>query len=1001
MERQRLVRNWAEYRMAWGRSRSRPGDAPREGGCLAAAPSPPRRAIVNRTAQWWSGNRLTTLAQALQGGDVNALAWDATGQALVLQAAAFTAADWQPPCRAGPMAKTMPGLPLEKGVDGTVKALAWDALGGRLFAGGRLHTAVGQPPTASPLQDGPGAMERRSTEATRTDTGVTGNAELTATFVASNANTYTLTYTAGANGTITGTSTQTVGQGASGTAVTAVPDPGYRFDQWSDGNTNATRTDGNATADISVTASFVIDTTVSPASAIAVPALGVTANTQPWWQKKARRVEDRFANATTNAQQPAITALAGAASANAIAQTASATITAGDAAALAAVARQLQAAKDAFVAKNQHFGAFSIDVTPAANQIDIKVTGTSAHGSRPEEGVNPVPRLALFLQETLLPGNGQALVQKNQYSEALRYINGVFGMDYLPMALGRGVCRQLHGAADHVAQPDQARQRRAGSNHQRAHAARQIARATESESKKPSPTGARAQGIRRDNPHRAGSLHRHRGDPAVCHREDAHGRRGQLVLGSLALTGLVTTNQAFSGFSNSATITVAAMFILAGGGPANQRCAEWDGQPAGQGQVAVSVFAAAVCGAGGGGAVCQQHGGGGGVHAYRDCRLRQCRHACIEGADSAVVLQEGDVLLARGDWAKLVALGDSVGLVLNLPPDATEKSPEKGEQVIAEVMIAPNSHAMAEPAGLHPTLSPQSTGWRAPRASVLQRAIERRSLPAHGRRADGDDARGRHWRAAPQQACDRAERTRGAHGQGLARVVCAGGHGAGDCGIGPRLGADCGHLGDRRAGDDHRRLPERRRGVRQHRLAHHHLDGGPDAPGHCDERDGRRAVSGGQLAGPGQAVWPACGAGRAVLAGAGADGVYEQRRRRRAADADRHIHRQDAGRRRHTLPDRVLPESVGCFCSAGKSAAGFAEYLFEGAVHSFRGGRLLRFAAFQCAMVGCQAVSTTAPNRDSSSDPCTGECVARCRCGIAVRGRPPLLEHALKALPAF
>ncbi len=38
-----------------------------------------------------------------------------------------------------------------------------------------------------------------------------------------------------------------------------------------------------------------------------------------------------------------------------------------------------------------------------------------------------------------------------------------------------------------------------------------------------------------------------------------------LVLASLALTGLVDTEQALSGFSNSATITVAAMFVLAAG----------------------------------------------------------------------------------------------------------------------------------------------------------------------------------------------------------------------------------------------------------------------------------------------------------------------------------------------------------------------------------------------------------------------------------------------------
>ena len=44
-----------------------------------------------------------------------------------------------------------------------------------------------------------------------------------------------------------------------GTAVTAVPDTGYHFVEWSDSVATATRTDTNVTADISVTASFAIN----------------------------------------------------------------------------------------------------------------------------------------------------------------------------------------------------------------------------------------------------------------------------------------------------------------------------------------------------------------------------------------------------------------------------------------------------------------------------------------------------------------------------------------------------------------------------------------------------------------------------------------------------------------------------------------------------------------------------------------------------------------------
>ena len=162
-------------------------------------------------------------------------------------------------------------------------------------------------------------------------------------------------------------------------------------------------------------------------------------------EKGTGAIKASFADVKTDAQQPAITAMAGAASANAIAQTATATIEAGDAAALAAVAQQLQAAKDGFVARNQQYGKFSIDVVPGAGKVDIKVTGASAHGSRPEEGVNPVPRLALFLQDALLPAGGKALLQKNQYTEAVRYINGVYGLDYLGKGLSVGYSDDFMG----------------------------------------------------------------------------------------------------------------------------------------------------------------------------------------------------------------------------------------------------------------------------------------------------------------------------------------------------------------------------------------------------------------------------------------------------------------------------------------------------------------------------------------------------------------------------
>ena len=91
----------------------------------------------------------------------------------------------------------------------------------------------------------------------RTDTNVTANVSVMANFAV---NTFTLGYTAGAGGTLTGNASQTVNYGGDGTAVTAVPDLGYHFVDWSDGSSANPRTDTNVTANVTVTANFAINT---------------------------------------------------------------------------------------------------------------------------------------------------------------------------------------------------------------------------------------------------------------------------------------------------------------------------------------------------------------------------------------------------------------------------------------------------------------------------------------------------------------------------------------------------------------------------------------------------------------------------------------------------------------------------------------------------------------------------------------------------------------------
>ncbi|WP_418060115.1 InlB B-repeat-containing protein [Pimelobacter simplex] len=71
---------------------------------------------------------------------------------------------------------------------------------------------------------------------------------------------HTLTYRAGAGGTLGGTTKQQVRHGGTGTAVTALPQAGHRFVRWSDGKTANPRTDRSVTADLTVTATFAAKT---------------------------------------------------------------------------------------------------------------------------------------------------------------------------------------------------------------------------------------------------------------------------------------------------------------------------------------------------------------------------------------------------------------------------------------------------------------------------------------------------------------------------------------------------------------------------------------------------------------------------------------------------------------------------------------------------------------------------------------------------------------------
>lgn len=71
------------------------------------------------------------------------------------------------------------------------------------------------------------------------------------------ADVYTVTFVAGANGSIIGETTQLVVSGGDCTPVYAAADGGFAFDEWNGGNTTNPRTITNVTANATYTASFV------------------------------------------------------------------------------------------------------------------------------------------------------------------------------------------------------------------------------------------------------------------------------------------------------------------------------------------------------------------------------------------------------------------------------------------------------------------------------------------------------------------------------------------------------------------------------------------------------------------------------------------------------------------------------------------------------------------------------------------------------------------------
>lgn len=153
------------------------------------------------------------------------------------------------------------------GTGGTIVGNATQNITSETISDGSSTTYSPQPSTVTATPNSGYRFVKWSdnkTTAARKEAEVQADVTFTATFEAIQVETVTLTYTAGANGKITGTTPQTINKGASGTAVTATPNTGYAFEKWSDDKTTATRTDTKVQVSATYTATFKSTSPTTP-----------------------------------------------------------------------------------------------------------------------------------------------------------------------------------------------------------------------------------------------------------------------------------------------------------------------------------------------------------------------------------------------------------------------------------------------------------------------------------------------------------------------------------------------------------------------------------------------------------------------------------------------------------------------------------------------------------------------------------------------------------------
>ncbi|GAB2721501.1 peptidase dimerization domain-containing protein [Halomonas garicola] len=131
---------------------------------------------------------------------------------------------------------------------------------------------------------------------------------------------------------------------------------------------------------------------------------------------------------------PIITEITGGLATNQIPSKSVATIEANNA---GAISQQLKAQGKAYAEDNG--GDFTVATEVEGDTVNLTLKGQSAHSSRPQSGVNPVPRLAGLLAEVDID------FQPNHYTRAVHYIDDNYGLDYQGKKLGVGYDNDFMG----------------------------------------------------------------------------------------------------------------------------------------------------------------------------------------------------------------------------------------------------------------------------------------------------------------------------------------------------------------------------------------------------------------------------------------------------------------------------------------------------------------------------------------------------------------------------